>query len=113
MYHYSKNLSELTHEVVAIYKRYTTTGTNPWTYDTASRDLPYQVGSLTKLMMQLTGNRHAEGKNEDEIKSQVGDELADILAETLFIAHELNINLEEAWNKMLKSDELKIKDRVL
>ncbi len=35
------------------------------------------------------------------------------LAETLFIAHELNINLEEAWNKMLKSDELKIKDRVL
>lgn len=98
-------------DVVAMYAKYTTTGTHPWTYDTAARDLPYQVGSLTKLIMQLTGNRYAEKKSEDEIKSQIGDELADILAESLFIAHELGIDISDAWVKMLKSDTEKIEGR--
>ncbi len=60
------------------------TQTKPWTYEIASRDLAYQVGSLTKLVMQKTGERHAKGKTEKEIMKDIGDELADILGEVLF-----------------------------
>ena len=48
-----KTLSQLTDEVVTIYGTYESTGTAPWTYATAVHDLPYQIGSLSKLVMQL------------------------------------------------------------
>lgn len=106
-----KNLEEMTKEIVAVYKKYTQTGTVEWTYDVAARDLPYQVGSLTKVMMQLSGFRFADGKSKEQLKSQISDELADILAEVLFIAHELDIDIQEAWEKMVESDETKIETR--
>ncbi len=106
-----KTISEMTKEVVKIFRKYSTTGTNPWTYKTAVQDLSYQVGSLTKLMLQLSHDRYAEGKSEEEIKAGISDELADIMAEVLFIAHQLDIDIHAAWAAMLKSDETKIKDR--
>lgn len=106
-----KGLKDFTEEVVALFKKYEETGTPPWTYKTAVQDLSYQVGSLTKAVMQLEGERHAEGKSKEEMMKKVGDELADIFAEVLFIAHELNISLEEAWDQMLESDRSKIESR--
>lgn len=107
----SKNLQQMTQEIVAVYKKYTQTGTIEWTGDVAARDLPYQVGSLTKIMMQLSGYRYADGKTKEELTAQASDELADILAEVLFIAHELGIDMQHAWNDMVKSDETKIEAR--
>lgn len=98
-------------EIVDVYQSYTTTGTNPWDYKVAAHDLPYQVGSLTKLIMQLSGDRYADGKTKETLIEGVKDELADILAEILFIAHELGIDIEEAWKGMVKSDEDKISSR--
>ena len=83
-------------------------GTKPWDYKTALRDLPCQVGSLTKLVMQLEGERYRYNKTNTEIKEEIGDELADILSLVVFIAHELNIDLNDAWEEMLKSDENKL-----
>lgn len=105
-----KNLHDMTQEIVATYKSYESTGTKPWDYLIASRDLSYQVGSLTKIIMQLSGERYTKDSAES-LKSQAADELADILAEVLFIAKELNINLDEAWAKMIGSDEQKINER--
>ena len=82
-----KNLGQLTDEIVATYKSYEKTGTKPWDYLVASRDLSYQVGSLTKVIMQLNNERYAKAGAED-LRAQAGDELADILAEVLFIAKE-------------------------
>lgn len=107
----NKTLSSYTKEVVAIFKEYKKQGTKPWTYDTAVRDLPYQIGSLTKAIMQLRNERYPEGLSKKELIAKVADELADIFAETLFIAHELGISLEDAWTKMLESDKTKIKSR--
>jgi hypothetical protein len=107
----NRTLRDLTREVIVTFKNYQKTGTPAWDHWIAARDLPYQVGSLTKLLLQLDGTRHREGKTDKELKAKIGDELADIFAETLFIAHGLDISLEEAWDKMLQSDQKKISER--
>jgi NTP pyrophosphatase (non-canonical NTP hydrolase) len=106
-----KSLDEMTSHVASIFKRYEATGTKPWTYEIAAKDLAYQVGSLTKLIMQKDGERFAKGKTEKELLKDISDELSDILAEVLFIAHELNIDMHEAWEAMAQSDENKISSR--
>jgi NTP pyrophosphatase (non-canonical NTP hydrolase) len=108
----SPTLHQLTDEIVAVYKRYEATGTAKWTHEIAAKDLAYQLGSLTKALMQLRGERHAGGKTPEQLRAAVGDELADILAETLFIARELDIDLAASWQAMVASDDAKITERV-
>jgi len=109
----SKLISELQQDVLKIYRAYEKTGTNKWTYQTALIDLQYQIGSLAKCALQLRGDRFNEGKTASQLNAAMGDELADILAEALFIAHELGIDLSEAWENMLQSDKSKIATRTL
>ena len=106
-----KTLPELTKEVVQIFAEYDKTGTNTWNYEIAAHDLPYQVGSLTKVVSQLKGNRYADGLSKEELLRKASDELADIMAEVLFVAHDLNIDMYEPWNGMVGSDQAKIKER--
>lgn len=106
-----KTIPEMTKEIVATFESYKKTGTAEWTHEIAAKDLSYQLGSLTRALMQLKGERFADGKTPEELKKQVADELADILAEVLFIAHELEIDIGESWEKMIDSDNTKIKNR--
>jgi NTP pyrophosphatase (non-canonical NTP hydrolase) len=76
-------------------------GTKLWDYRIAARDLVCQVGSLNKLVMQLEGERFNHHKSPNEIKEEIADELVDIFSMVLFIAHELNIDLQDAWDGML------------
>ena len=107
----SKTVQQMTEEIVRNFKEYEKQGTNAWTYETAVRDLPYQVGNLSKLVLQKTGDRYNEGLSEDEIKLKISDELADIIADVLFISHELDIDMTQAWHNMLASDQQKISER--
>ncbi len=107
----SKNLHQMTNEILQTFKEYERTGTKPWTYRTAAFDLSYQIGMLTKRILQLDGERYREGKNDKELKVLIADELADIIADVLLIAHELDIDLEMAWKHMQKSDAKKIAER--
>lgn len=59
----------------------------------------------------MDGKRYKEGLSDKDIKEKIADELADIFTETLFIAKELKIDLDKAFDKMLESDHLKIKQR--
>lgn len=104
----AKSLDELQGDVVRIYAEYETTGTNRWTHQTALIDLQYQIGALAKCILQLQGNRFNEGKSTRELHASIGDELADILAEVLFIAHELNVDLMKSWSRMLEADQKKL-----
>lgn len=106
-----KTLRTMTQEVVHQMNRYTKIGTKKWDYKTAVTDMPVQVGSLTKLMMQLKGDRYAHEMTEKEIKAKMADELTDILSLVLFIAHELSIDIHQAWAAMLASDDHKIDHR--
>ena len=100
-------LEEMTKEIVETFAHYEQQGTKPWTADVAVQDLQYQIGNLTKALLQLRGFRYAEGSDENTLKKKVADELADILAEVLFVAHEMDIDIEEAWKKMIVSDQEK------
>lgn len=103
-----KTLTQFTKEILTVYKDYQKTGTKKWTYEIASRDLSYQVGVLNKLVLQLRNERSRGNLSRKDLKEQMADELADILAEIVFIAYDLGINLEKAWGKMLRSDREKI-----
>ncbi len=102
----------MTAEVVQSFSEHTKTGTTPWNYEIAAKDLMYQVGGLMKLIMQMKGERYAHGKTKEEIKIAIADEVSDILANTLFLAHDLNIDVAEAWDIMQKSDKDKVSARV-
>lgn len=107
----SKTLSQITEEIVSIFDEHRKQGTLDWDYEIASRDLIYQVGSLNKAILQLKNHRYRDGKTDAELKEVVADELADILAEVAFIANDMGINLETAWEKMAESDRKKIRER--
>jgi NTP pyrophosphatase (non-canonical NTP hydrolase) len=106
-----KTLSELTQDVRESFATYDKQGTKHWTWETAARDLSYQVGSLMKVILQLSGERHAEGKDKSQLNWQLRNELADIMAEVLYIASELNIDMDQAMAEMVADDATKIKQR--
>jgi hypothetical protein len=108
-----KTISQLTSEVQKSFGRYDAQGTRHWTWETAARDLPYQVGSLSKVLLQLSGDRHKEGKTEDELQWQLRNELADILAEVLYVAGELHIDMNQAMAEMVDDDTKKVNERVV
>jgi hypothetical protein len=101
----------MSEQIAKIFKEYDKQGTKTWTYDVAATDLQYQIGSLSKRILQMKKLRFNEGLSDSEIKDKIADELADVLAETLFIARELDIDIVDAWDKMLQSDKKKIGER--
>lgn len=103
--------NEAYHELDEVWRHYIKQGTHPWTYEVAAQDLQYQVGSIAKIMLQLKGFRFAEGLSKDELTTALADELADVMAEIIFIAGEMNIDLDTAWKNMLLSDVKKITER--
>lgn len=105
------NFNEAYEELNEVWQHYIKQGTHPWTYETAAADLPYQVGSIAKIMLQLKGLRYDEGLSKEELMISLADELADVMAETIFIAGEMGIDLDKAWKDMLKSDIKKITER--
>jgi hypothetical protein len=104
-------ITELSKIVKDSFGTYDAQGTKHWTWKTAVRDLTYQIGSLSKITLQLTNYRWADGKKEPELMAEFSDELADIMAEVLYIASELDIDMNEAMAAMVKSDQKKVSER--
>lgn len=107
----SKTIQQMTEDVVKSFDNYVAQGTKKWNWESAAKDLPYQVGSITKIMQQLTNERWAHGKSEFELKAEMSDELADVIGCALFIAADLGIDIDQAWQNMLDSDKRKISER--
>ena len=107
----NKSLKELTVIVKESLARYDAQGTKHWTWETAAKDLPYQVGSLWKVLLQKSNERYTD-KTDKELDWQLRNELADILAEVLYIADELDIDLQQAIEEMVADDTDKIRKRV-
>ncbi len=107
----TKNLKDMLAELLETWNSYEKQGTHPLTREVAAQDLQYQIGSLSKLILQLQNYRYRGELNEEQIKSKMADELADILAEVLFIADGYDIDMEKAWDDMLESDRRKIRER--
>jgi hypothetical protein len=104
-------LSQLTQIVKDSFAKYDKQGTRHWTWEVAAQDLAYQIGSLNKVILQLSGNRWADGKDKATLEADFRDELADILAEVLYIASERGIDMNKAMSEMVKSDTKKVGER--
>ena len=104
-------LSQLTQIVKDSFAQYDKQGTKHWTWEVAAQDLSYQIGSLNKVMLQLSGDRWADGKDKAALEADFRDELADILAEVLYIASQRDIDMNQAMSEMVKSDTEKVEER--
>ena len=111
--HKSKSLQEMTQDVQKSINMYPNSGTKSWDYQIAAKDIAVQTGSLIKLIMQLNNERYGHGKSKSELKVAISDELAYILSLVLYVADELNIDMNEAWKNMLKSDNNKVTERLM
>ncbi len=108
----SRTIKQMTNEVVKSFDSYIAQGTKKWNWQSAAKDLPYQVGSIAKIMQQMTNERWAEGKSQSQLKKELSDELADTIGCALFVAAELKIDMDDAWEQMLESDKQKVSQRL-
>jgi len=104
-------VTQLTKLVKDSFGTYDAQGTIHWTWEVAAKDLAYQIGSLNKVMLQLSSHRWADGKSKDELEADFRNELADILAEVLYIAAERGIDMNQAMSEMVASDQKKVSER--
>ena len=105
------SLSSILHSMKETMSNYKRTGTLPWNARMGIRDLAYQTGGLLKLDMQLHNERHKQGKTETQIREEIEIELAEVLALTLFVADQMNLDVRVGFQKMLDEDAMKIKQR--
>jgi hypothetical protein len=104
-------VTELTNAVKASFAKYDKQGTSHWTWEVAAKDLAYQIGSLHKVMLQLSGHRWADGKDKQALEADFRNELADILAEVLYVAAERGIDMNVAMDEMVADDQRKVTER--
>ncbi len=104
-------VNELSKAVKASFAKYDKQGTDHWTWEVAAQDLAYQIGSLNKVMLQLSNHRWNDGKDTQTLEENFTNELADILAEVLYIAAERNIDMNRAMDSMFEDDTRKVDSR--
>ena len=104
-------LSQLTAGIKNSFAKYDQQGTQHWTREVAAKDLAYQIGSLNKVMLQQSNHRWSDGKDAASLEADFRNELADILAEVLYIAAELNIDMNRAMDEMMDDDQRKVTER--
>lgn len=61
-------ITELTKAVKDSFGSYDKQGTRHWTWEVCAQDLSYQIGSLHKVMLQLSGDRWADKKDTETWK---------------------------------------------
>jgi len=104
-------LTQLSDAIQKSFARYDQQGTRHWTWQVAAQDLIYQIGSLHKVALQLSGDRWAHNKSKEVLEAEFKDELADIVAVALYIAAERGIDMNQAMDDMFASDQQKVADR--
>jgi hypothetical protein len=104
-------ITELTTAIKKSFAKYDKQGTRHWTWQVAAQDLSYQIGSLHKVMLQLSGDRWADGKDTQALEADFRNELADIMAEVLYIAAERGIDMNRAMDEMVADDQRKVTER--
>lgn len=104
-------ISELSKAVKDSFAKYDKQGTKHWTWKVAANDLSYQIGSLNKVILQLSNHRWADGKTKESLEANFRNELADILAEVLYIAGKRNIDMNKAMEEMFTDDDKKVTKR--
>ncbi|MEI6533120.1 MAG: pyrophosphatase [Candidatus Roizmanbacteria bacterium] len=90
------NLDELTIQLEKISKHYATNydinRSNEWFL----LKLQEEMGELIQSYLMKIKQARTKGKTESELNEDFANELADVLAHTLLLAHHNNINISQA-----------------
>jgi NTP pyrophosphatase (non-canonical NTP hydrolase) len=70
--------------------------------------LTEEVGEVARLMARKYGDQSSK---KEDLKKELGDELADVLWVLICIANQTGIDLEEAFQKNLEKKNFRDKDR--
>jgi len=74
--------------------------------------LSEEVGELAKLVARKYGEQSFKKDLSDtEIKSKISDEMADVMFVLMCLANQMDINLEEAFDKNIEKKTNRDKDR--
>lgn len=104
-------ITELISAITKSFASYDSQGTQHWTWEVAAQDLIYQIGSLHKVILQLSNHRWSDGKTNEQLEVAFRNELADIMAEVLYIAKERSIDMNKAMEEMFADDLKKVTER--
>ncbi|MGQ4598357.1 MazG nucleotide pyrophosphohydrolase domain-containing protein [Nocardia sp. R6R-6] len=58
--------------------------------------LQEEIGELTQAFLMRTGQARDKGRTREQVEGDFRDELADVLCQTLLLAHHHGIDLERA-----------------
>ena len=99
-------------DAVRVSKQYVSQGTKPWKSNDCLMDLFFQIGSLTKLVMQQNNKVHHHGLSHDEITEGIALDIGDILSLALQLANTFGFNPDDLFTQQMKDDVAKINSRV-
>jgi NTP pyrophosphatase (non-canonical NTP hydrolase) len=106
-----KPLATLTQAILKSLAQYDNQGTRHWDTDAAMKDLAYQTGCVSKVLMQLENTRWADGKSKEDLMAQLRNELADVITDALYIANEQGCDMDLAMQEMFADDDKKAAER--
>ncbi|HRH30935.1 MAG TPA: hypothetical protein PK886_02635 [Candidatus Paceibacterota bacterium] len=86
----------------------------PWNAEGSFIELSKQVGDLAKVIMRYENYYYQETKSDKEVlKEEISDELADVLYVIIRLAHNYDINLEDAHIRAREKEDLFLKSKGL
>lgn len=106
-------LKLVTKILLKINKDYQKKGTQPWSVRDMASELNYQAGTLNKSLLQLDKKVWNDNLTEEEIKRNIGMDIADIISVVLLLSHQLGLNPAEYIQKNINEDLNKINSRVV
>ncbi|GLQ18939.1 phosphoribosyl-ATP pyrophosphohydrolase [Maritalea porphyrae] len=89
------SLEELTHKVAKVSDTYARRCAIRRDDDWYALKLTEEIGELNAEYLRLSGRGRSKGKSADEIRADLGQECADVLAHLLLFAKNNNIDLEK------------------
>lgn len=92
-------LHELSEKVERVSKDYEQTHSIERTPDWYLLKLHEELGELTQAYLKLNGQARAKGLSEEELRTQLTEEVADVFSHILLFARSNGVNLEEALEK--------------
>ncbi|MBX7154224.1 MAG: pyrophosphatase [Candidatus Kapaibacterium sp.] len=92
-------VKELTAKIEQVSQDYEQTHNITRTADWYLLKLHEELGELTQAYLQLNGQARDKGFTEEQLRTKLTEEIADVFSHILLFAHNNNVNLLEALDK--------------
>jgi hypothetical protein len=93
-------------------KKYLTQGTKAWSIKEIILDMSYQVGNLSKSMLQKDSYVRMHGMSAGELDSVIETDVVDMLSLVLSLAERLDMDVDKAFKEHIQEDIEKIERRI-